>query len=385
MKIALITDGIWPYVMGGMQKHSFYLCKYFAQNKVYIDLIHFNQSQLNISKLDVFTDEEKKYINSIIVDFPKLNKLPGHYLKASYLHSKLIFEEIKNNLPSYDFIYTKGFTGWYLIEQKKLGKIKCCKIGVKFHGYEMFQKPPNFKIKLQQIFLLRKPVKKLSLNADVVFSYGGKITTIIKQLGVTENKIIELPSGVEDESTEFAIHVTKKPIQFLYLGRYERRKGIEEINKAINLLDKELTSYAHFNFIGNIPDDKKLKLKHVNYFGEIRDKVILKNLIKQNDVLLCPSYSEGMPNVILEAMANGLTVVATDVGATNVLVNNENGFLLNDSSEQTLIKVIQQIFRTNTLELDIKKQSSLNLIKNNFTWNKLAKDLIVKIQHQINT
>ncbi len=92
-----------------------------------------------------------------------------------------------------------------------------------------------------------------------------------------------------------------------------------------------------------------------------------------------------MPNVILEAMANGLTVVATDVGATNVLVNNENGFLLNDSSEQTLIKVIQQIFRTNTLELDIKKQSSLNLIKNNFTWNKLAKDLIVKIQHQINT
>ena len=84
-------------------------------------------------------------------------------------------------------------------------------------------------------------------------------------------------------------------------------------------------------------------------------------------------------------MANGLTVVATDVGATNVLVNNENGFLLNDSSEQTLIKVIQQIFRTNTLELDIKKQSSLNLIKNNFTWNKLAKDLIVKIQHQINT
>ena len=141
----------------------------------------------------------------------------------------------------------------------------------------------------------------------------------------------------------------QKPIQFLYLGRYERRKGIEEINKAINLLDKELTSYAHFNFIGNIPDDKKLKLKHVNYFGEIRDKVILKNLIKQNDVLLCPSYSEGMPNVILEAMANGLTVVATDVGATNVLVNNENGFLLNDSSEQTLIKVIQQIFRTNTL------------------------------------
>jgi hypothetical protein len=39
--------------------------------------------------------KKKKYINSIIVNFPIVNKLPGHYLKASYLHSKLIFEEIK--------------------------------------------------------------------------------------------------------------------------------------------------------------------------------------------------------------------------------------------------------------------------------------------------
>lgn len=33
MKIALLTDGIFPYAMGGMQKHSYYLAKYFAQKK----------------------------------------------------------------------------------------------------------------------------------------------------------------------------------------------------------------------------------------------------------------------------------------------------------------------------------------------------------------
>jgi hypothetical protein len=44
MQIALITDGIWPYVMGGMQKHSYYLCKYLAQNKVNIHLFHYNNS-----------------------------------------------------------------------------------------------------------------------------------------------------------------------------------------------------------------------------------------------------------------------------------------------------------------------------------------------------
>ncbi|MDP1800419.1 MAG: glycosyltransferase family 1 protein, partial [Bacteroidota bacterium] len=119
MQIALITDGIWPYVLGGMQKHSYYLCKYLAQKKVNVDLYHFNQSSYDISKLEFFTEEEKQFITSTVVDFPKAGTLPGHYIRNSYAHSKLIFEAIKDKLQSYDFIYTKGFTGWYLIEQKK--------------------------------------------------------------------------------------------------------------------------------------------------------------------------------------------------------------------------------------------------------------------------
>ena len=42
MRVALITDGIYPYVIGGMQKHSFYIAKYLAKNRVYVDLFHFN-------------------------------------------------------------------------------------------------------------------------------------------------------------------------------------------------------------------------------------------------------------------------------------------------------------------------------------------------------
>src|SRR5690606_8300648 len=126
--------------------------------------------------------------------------LPGHYIRNSYKHSKLVYHAIKNKLPLYDFIYTKGFTGWYLIEQKFKKEIDCAPIGVKFHGYEMFQTPPDFKTKLQHKFLLRKPVLEISKKADFVFSYGGKITEIIKALGIEEKKIIELPSGVEEST-----------------------------------------------------------------------------------------------------------------------------------------------------------------------------------------
>ncbi|MBS1652200.1 MAG: glycosyltransferase family 4 protein [Bacteroidetes bacterium] len=376
MKIALITDGIWPYVMGGMQKHSFYLCKYFAKNKIYVDLVHFNQSNFDIERLEFFDETEKAFINSTIIPFPKSIHFPGHYLYNSYRHSKLIYNKIKPLLSSYTFIYTKGFTGWHLINKKSKKKIICPPIGVKFHGYEMFQQPISFKIWLQHVFILRLPVKKICKKSDVVFSYGGEITKIIKSIGIDSTKIIELPSGVEKETVAPTISNTNKPLKFLFLGRYERRKGLEEIYEAIALCQ----SYNfEFYFIGNLPKTK-LNIKHT-YFGEVRDKQQLLNQIKACDILLCPSYSEGMPNVVLEAMASGLAVIATNVGATNVLVNNNTGWLLPKCNSKLIAEHLTNVINTPKHEIENKKQNALNLISDNFVWDNLIQKLIYQISN----
>lgn len=372
MRIALITDGIWPYVLGGMQKHSYYLCKYLAQKQVYVDLFHFNSSSYDVTKLEFFTEEEKKFITSYTVPFPTSLPFPGHYLYNSYRHSKLIYELVKDKLDAYDLIYTKGFTGWYLINQKAKKKIAAPKIAVKFHGYEMFQKPPDFKIKLQHVFLLRNPVRSLSKKADLVYSYGGKITEIIKSIGVDPAKIVELPSGVEESILAEGIHAVRDKIKFVFLGRYERRKGIEELNTAIQLLFASAqTVNAEFHFIGPIPAEKRLQNSNVIYHGEIRDKDVLQKLLRSSDILICPSWAEGMPNVILEAMASGLAVVATDVGATNVLVSEQTGWLLKNSDAGEIRAVIDLILSTEPSLISSKKQKALQLIKERFTWEKL--------------
>jgi len=377
-KIALITDGIWPYVLGGMQKHSYYLCKYFAQNKIEVDLFHFNQSTLNINELNIFSDEERKYIHSIVLKFPDENKGFGHYIKNSRKYSELIYEIIKPKLNAYDFIYTKGFSGWKLIEEKQKGHIKCCKIGVKFHGYEMFQKAPDFKIYLQQLLLLRKPVKNITLGADVVFSYGGKITDIVRKMGVPSERIIELPSGVEANTLVEFVKPSGNSIEFVFLGRYERRKGVEELNEALKSMDK--TSKFKFHFIGPIPEDKKINDLRVIYHGEIREKEKLNNLLRSCDVLICPSYSEGLPNVILEAMCNGLCVMATNVGATNILVSEKIGWLLNEGKAEQIRKCMIEVMGTDLKVLDDKKNNALNLLREKLTWEKLIPQLIEKIR-----
>jgi glycosyltransferase involved in cell wall biosynthesis len=380
MRVALITDGISPYVLGGMQKHSFYLAKYFAKNKIQVDLIHYNDSAYDIEKLEFFTDEERKFIRSIVLYFPETFKFPGHYVYKSYKYSCLAFEALKDQLSSYDFIYTKGFSGWKLISEKRKGTVNCCPIGVKFHGYEMFQIAPELKSKLQQ-FLLRRFVRRISKQADVVFSYGGKITDIIKSLGVKDNHIIEIPSGVERSfiHSSIASH-TGKETRFVFLGRAERRKGILELNQALQKLISEKQNF-HFDFIGPIPHSMKISDPALTYHGEIRDPEKIKQILSQNDILVCPSWSEGFPNVILEAMACGLAIIATDVGAVSALVSNKNGWLIKPADKKALEEALKKA--VGTCDLSSMKQQSLLSVQSVFNWDIISQQTIEAIQSVI--
>lgn len=251
MRIALLTDGIFPYVIGGMQKHSYYLARYMARKGAHVDLYHTNRSDHDIQKLESFTAEEKRNIHSFVIDFPHYPSFPGHYLAESYEYSKKIFECFKENSAKCDFVYAKGFTPWELLRQKALG-FKCCPVGVNFHGYEMFQKPASVRSWLEQL-MLRRPVKYIVSRADAVFSYGGKITPLIRSLKVESEKIIEMPSGVEEGWLVKAPLYPSGIRKFIFVGRYERRKGIQELTDALRQIMQDHEFEFEFEFVGPIP------------------------------------------------------------------------------------------------------------------------------------
>ncbi len=380
MKVALITDGIFPYVIGGMQKHSYFIVKYLARNGVYVDLYHtWAIKEHDINKLEYFTEKEKKFIRHFVIEFPETGTLPGHYLRESYEYSRRIFEVFKKNLDV-DFIYVKGFAGWKLLEEKKKG-MKLPPIGIKFHGLNMFQRLPNFKSKLEA-WMLRPPVMYNLQNADYVFSYGGKITDITRRIGVTENKIIEIPTGIDAEwlrqETTFVNNITRK---FIFIGRYERLKGVEELMIAIkNLL---IGSKFEFHFVGPIPEKVKVNHGSVFYHGTITDSEKIKSLLDTMDCLVCPSYSEGMPNVIIEAMSRGLIVIATDVGAVNCLVSNKNGFLLEECNPRGIEDAILKTLSLESARLIEMKNYSLSLVKSDLIWDAIGKKLVTEIEKRV--
>ena len=390
MKIALLTDGIYPYVIGGMQKHSYYLAKYLAQRDIQIDLVHcvYNQKipENEGRNEEYFSEEELKNINFKCYQFPSFIKLPGHYLRANNALSEEIYEDFGDlwKKGTFDLVYIQGFTGYKFFKEKD--KVDLPPLFINLHGFEMFQTPPSFLLRLKFI-LLKKAAAWHTRNADYVFSFGGMISDIIKnKIGIEEKKIIELPIGISANWLRKDLLIVSEPTavkKFVFVGRYERRKGIQELTRSLIKLTESGTNNFEFHFIGPIPEDKRIKCDKVFYHGLLNKQEAIKEIIEKCDVFVCPSYSEGMPTVILEAMSCGLAILATDCGAVRKLVKN-NGWLIKYPHVDCIYNALQEIIAMNNSELNINKINSINLVKKEFLWDNVIEQTISALEQKCN-
>ncbi|OHX64936.1 glycosyltransferase family 4 protein [Flammeovirga pacifica] len=380
MKIALLTDGIFPSTIGGIQKHSYMLAKHWAKAGIMVHIYH--PEIIEVSKLvDYYTGEELQNISFHQIKKPKVKMFLGHYIYQSYLFSKKLYNVI--NLKSYDAIYSQGFTGWYTSNTSLNYKLIC-----NLHGLEMYQHAVNIKNKLEHL-LLRIPASIIIKKAKKQISLGGKLTEILYTQGATKGTVVEIPNGIDTSFIRSTLNgnnnasnlmINKESIRFIFIGRYERRKSIEEINQAISKLTKQGFNII-CDFIGPIPEEKQIKNNvNITYHGKIINQNQIKDRLSKSDILLCPSYSEGMPTVILEAMAQGCAIITTDVGANSIMVDKTNGWLINPKNIQNeLTKTINIALNTSQKQINEMGESSVNKIKQSFTWEKVIQKTIKEI------
>jgi glycosyltransferase involved in cell wall biosynthesis len=133
------------------------------------------------------------------------------------------------------------------------------------------------------------------------------------------------------------------PVRFVFMGWIESFKGVHHLIDAAVMLRASNISFQ-LDFCGGgsklVPLTqycKELGLDDsISFHGWVTgDKKA--SILAAADVLVLPSYSEGMPNSVLEGMASGLAVISTTVGGIPSLIQSDNqGFLINVGSVDEL-------------------------------------------------
>lgn len=139
------------------------------------------------------------------------------------------------------------------------------------------------------------------------------------------------PSSIRD-STVFRL---------LFLSRVEVAKGVLELLDALALLNQRRSGYFHLKIAGDGPDLELLKqrasdleLSNIEFAGFVEgmDRALC---YAEADAFCFLSYTEGMPNAVLEAMAMGLPLVSSDAGGLkDILEDGVTGYIVAQDRSQ---------------------------------------------------
>lgn len=158
-------------------------------------------------------------------------------------------------------------------------------------------------------------------ECDAVIIFGEAQRRILVGMGVPESIIQVLPNGVDihrytpgpsGAASEFGAKRL-----FTYLGRIDSEKNVEVLLRAF--IDASPASSVHLVVVGGGSERRRLERRYrdprIHFTGVITDEALKISVLRASDAFFLPSSIEGLSLSMLEAMACGVAVVATDVGS----------------------------------------------------------------------
>ncbi|NEM97750.1 glycosyltransferase family 4 protein [Pontibacter burrus] len=247
-------------------------------------------------------------------------------------------------------------------------------IVIHIHGadFDSYYKNANHQVKSYIKYTLSKCTKVLVLSNYWRTFFKHQFPDIDVQVlfnGVDTSKLLSAELNIYNHDS------------FLFLGRLCKRKGIYDLLEAIDILvnqqnQRELMFYlagdGDLKEVQNIIQRYHLE-DNVSLLGWLNEDQKLKVFSKVSTVLL-PSYSEGLPIALIEAMAVGKVIISSNVGGITDLVGEANGFLIEPGDIVGLCKCINHL----RMEPQLIDQISINnkiKIKEQFDLSVIAEQL----------
>ncbi len=234
-----------------------------------------------------------------------------------------IIPELAKEVKNYDFVHLHSYL--FLISNQTgfLRVFKKFPLYLHLHGGMDIPSLKGFKPAFKKY--LYDPLMK-----NFMVKVSDKILSISKKDISGMKNAFWVPNGVEIRNFPF-IKRNPEKLNIGYIGRLEEWKGVKSLPYIIKKVKKR--EDINFHIVGDGPLRSYLEERcEARFYGTVPFSEI-PEVFKKIDVLLLPSWIEGVPTVILEAFSSGCPVIARDVGSVSELVSEESGFLVNKDEE----------------------------------------------------
>ena len=216
---------------------------------------------------------------------------------------------------------------------------------------------------------LSKKYEKTALNlADAITVNSKEGYDYYTEMGFN---VVQIPNAID-----LNIIPKKSPRQFenqmIFAGRLSKEKGIEILLETVTYLPDNY----HLLIAGSGPLEEKVrnmaaKKTNVHYLGYQSKQNVL-SLIQGSDLLIQPSLEEGMSSTLLEAMACGTCILASNIeGISEIIENNKNGVLVEPNNSDELSNKILDLLPTKEKRLRMAMEG-IEIVKQ-YDWKVVGK------------
>ena len=321
------------------------------------------------------TNNDYKYSNLLekIDIIPVFNKISSRIPKGHFIKSLLLPIRLKKLFKDVDIIKTNQIKGsWIACIAKILFRKKVIIRG----GYEWLSRYRGFATKngtknylkylinYSWIFLIELFAFKLA--DGIILTNEEDISFIVKCFKLKKkfkNRKIKCISNFVDTDIFRPLSVIKKEKHIIFIGNLKKVKNLENLCRAF----MDLKGFC-LDIIGNGPDKKtlmamvkKLDLR-VNFLGTMPNNRI-PEILNQYEIFILPSYYEGNPKALLEAMGCGIACIGSNIqGINSIIKHKENGYLC-EPSYNGIRKAVEELSADENLRMKIGKNARIYVIE----------------------
>jgi glycosyltransferase involved in cell wall biosynthesis len=225
-------------------------------------------------------------------------------------------------------------------------------------------------------------------NADGAHTYSRDVWNNLQlNYDLDPDRVAYIPSGVEPRFFLPRKFDSSSPLKLLYAGTWLDQRGIFYIREALERLVPQLPGMT-MSFVGcgcpveTVKEFFGPKLAPAIVVQPIVPSDQMHELFSSHDIFLFPSLMEGLPSVLLEAMASSMPVITTETcGMPDVVEDDFNGLLIPPANAQAIEQAVLRLAASPTLRQRLGQSAQQTMTR--YTWERSAFMLEKLFRHVI--